>query len=376
MPQPLLSAAMIVRDEERFLAGCLASLRGIADEVVVVDTGSSDRSREIAREHGAKLDLFPWQGDFAAARNRALDLATGAWILYIDADERARCADRSALEALLGDPRLAAATVLFRPITGFTRFREHRLFHNDPRLRFRGVIHESHLPALREVLASDHLRIGESNLELEHLGYEGDISHKHPRNLPLLEARLASEPDHVYSWYHLGMTLAGLGRGDEAEAAWRKGIAVVRSRQVATNVDCLPFVALLTFLEMSGASDVQILDEAWELFPGVPEVVWLRAKALVRDERYSEAASILEPLAAVDAETYLDAGLSHDERLFRLWSQDALGLCYFKLGRYAESARHYAAAEAADPTIERTTKRRLAEARAGNPATARRTRSL
>ena len=76
----LLSAALIVRDEERSLGACLASLKGLADEVVVVDTGSSDRSRDIAAEAGARVYDRPWTGDFSAARNYALDLAQGDWI--------------------------------------------------------------------------------------------------------------------------------------------------------------------------------------------------------------------------------------------------------------------------------------------------------
>ena len=66
-----LSAALIVRDEERYLYGCLASIRNLVDEIVVVDTGSVDRSREIAAAHGARLSSHVWHNDFAAARNAA-----------------------------------------------------------------------------------------------------------------------------------------------------------------------------------------------------------------------------------------------------------------------------------------------------------------
>jgi len=77
----LLSACLIVKNEEKFLDRCLGSLRGLADEVVVVDTGSTDRTREIAAAHGARVHDLPWRGDFAAARNHALNLAvaSGSW---------------------------------------------------------------------------------------------------------------------------------------------------------------------------------------------------------------------------------------------------------------------------------------------------------
>ena len=88
MVVPAVSAALIVRNEEQFLEGCLRSLVDHVDEVVIVDTGSTDPSIEIAEHHGAKLHRFAWTGDFSAARNHGLDRCSGGWILYIDADER------------------------------------------------------------------------------------------------------------------------------------------------------------------------------------------------------------------------------------------------------------------------------------------------
>jgi glycosyltransferase involved in cell wall biosynthesis len=77
-----------VRDEEKFLGGCLETLVGRVDEIVIADTGSADRSRSIARAFGARIVDYPWTGDFSAARNAALDAVSADWILYIDADER------------------------------------------------------------------------------------------------------------------------------------------------------------------------------------------------------------------------------------------------------------------------------------------------
>jgi tetratricopeptide (TPR) repeat protein len=355
---------MIVRDEERVLPECLRSLDGVVDELVVVDTGSTDRTPEIARDHGARLASFPWRGDFAAARNAALDLARGRWILYIDADERVRGGAGAGLEALLRDEELVALTVLFRPVTGFTRYRENRLFRNHPRLRFRGVMHESHLPAIAELLAEEGGRVGHSELALDHVGYDGDLAHKHRRNLPLLRARLAADPGHVYSWTHLGHTLAGLGRREEAVAAWRRGIDVVRERGASTSLDSLPYLALLEAGGAEGEETDALLEEAWKRFPSNPGIAWRRGRALLLAGRPAEAIPLFERLAAVDGETYTAGLIAHDQRLFRVWAHDALGLAWFRLGRYRESARHYRRAEAAEPALDRAARRRLAEARA------------
>ena len=92
---------MIVRDEEENLPNCLGSVRGVFDEIVVVDTGSVDRTREIAREHGAKVVEFAWIDDFAAARNVALEHATGDYAFWLDADDVIEPNQREKLIALL-----------------------------------------------------------------------------------------------------------------------------------------------------------------------------------------------------------------------------------------------------------------------------------
>ncbi len=84
---PTLSLCMIVKNEEKHLARCLSSVKDVADEIVIVDTGSTDKTIEIAESFSAKIFHFDWVNDFSAARNFALSKCTGDWILYLDADE-------------------------------------------------------------------------------------------------------------------------------------------------------------------------------------------------------------------------------------------------------------------------------------------------
>ena len=95
------SLCMIVRDEERYLAGCLESVVDLVDEIVVVDTGSTDSTPDIARRFGARVFNFQWVDDFSAARNESLRHATGEWIFWLDADERLDAPNRRKFQQLL-----------------------------------------------------------------------------------------------------------------------------------------------------------------------------------------------------------------------------------------------------------------------------------
>jgi Glycosyl transferase family 2 len=335
---------------------------------VVVDTGSVDATREIATVGGARLVEFPWQNDFAAARNHSLSQARGAWILYIDADERAHLGDRATLDTLLDDPGLVACTVRFRPRSGYTRYREYRLFRNDPRILFQGVIHETMLPGIQRIVAADGRRIGESDLAIDHVGYDGELTAKHNRNLPLLRARLAAEPEHVYCWQQLGHALRALGDEAAAIAAWRRGLDVVRRRPEPLATDRGLYLDLLLHAARAGEGRTSLLAEARSHFPDDPLLFWIHGHALIGEGRAAEAIATFENLRAVDAESRCDDRVAYDARLFGAYADEALGLCHFRLGRFRESARFYALAEAGDPANPaHRVKRLLADARAGAP---------
>jgi tetratricopeptide (TPR) repeat protein len=362
--RPLLSAALIVRNEERFLETCLRSLDGRVDEIVVVDTGSTDRSVEIARRFGARVEHRPWTNDFSSARNASVDAARGEWIFYIDADEEVVAFDRDALAAALADARYACYTVLLRPREGYTRYREHRLFRNRSDLRFHGVIHESLLPALTALRAREGLRVGASTVALEHYGY-ADPKAKAERDLPLLRERLRTEPGHVYSWAHLGTTLAAQGDLAGAEAAWRQGVETVRRQPSRTPGDSLPHLHLARHLLEGRADASALIEEGRRWLPDNHALTWLAAQRLVGLGQYTEAMPLFAQLAATDA-SQLDAdAVAFDTSIFGANAHAALGLCAFRLGRYAESAAHYARAEAMAPNDAAIrTKRMFAAAKA------------
>jgi glycosyltransferase involved in cell wall biosynthesis len=353
---------MIVRDEQHHLAGCLSSVRHVVDEIVVVDTGSVDATPDIADAFGAHVVHYPWQNDFSAARNVALDHARGRWILYIDADERLQPTTRSEVEQLLSDADEVAFRLLLRPFARSTPYFEYRLWRNDPRIRFRGVIHEKVVDAIGAVAAQDHRAIADCSLSLHHVGYDGDQTAKHRRNLPLLEAQLRIEQDNVYNWRHLARVLQGLGRTEEAERALLQAVEVARSHPGATD-ESLAWVDLINLRRDRGEEIRSLVAEARTRWPYNWMLVWVEGQLELEEARYPEAATLFRRLLGVDVSDLAASGLAYDERIFGCFAQSSLGLCCFRMGRYNEAAVAYRAAEALEPAEpEYRTKRLLCEA--------------
>lgn len=220
VPTPQLSLCMIVRDEAAMLPGFLERAAGLWDELCVVDTGSRDGSVALLEAAGARVVGRVWDDDFAAARNASLELASGEWILFLDADERVTPGLAEQLRAVCRDPLAGAATVVLRDdLPGGLRreTRLLRLFRNDPAVRFRHRIHEDVSESVRAQLARTGRVLVELDGVLEHLGYRREVAAgraKKERDLALLRRCLEEDPDDWYSRHKL-LELARFWRDPE-----------------------------------------------------------------------------------------------------------------------------------------------------------------
>ncbi|MCX5512540.1 hypothetical protein C3941_04405 [Kaistia algarum] len=337
-----IAAAMIVRDEAAFLVDCLASLRDRVDEIVIVDTGSSDATVDIAVGAGGYLLHFDWQGDFAAARNVALDAVSCDWVLYIDADERLGLPAGGALEDYI-DPTAVAAYVRFQPRLGYTRYRELRLFRSDPRIRFSGRIHETVVPAIRALEALDGRTVARTAVEINHLGYEGDQSHKHARNLALLQASVRADPDRAYCWYHLAETLDAIGRREEGIAAANAGIASTErldSEQQRGAASLIHQYLARVMLEQ-GNDVTDMIALALKRFPEDHALRFLHGRMLIESRRPIEALEIAIALRAVDPDALGDGLLAFDRAIFGEKACELAALACFQLGDRQGAADHF-----------------------------------
>jgi len=346
----LLSAALIARDEEKFLGACLRSVHGLVDEVVVVDTGSTDRTLEIARAEGARVYQRPWTDDFSTARNQALDLARGEWILYIDADERVRPGSADGVRERLRDPAYVGHRVTLHPRLGDSGYWELRLFRNEPDIRFRGIIHENIWPAIAAHRAVSGGMIGQTGLVLDHEGYEGDQHRKHLRNLPLLERALAEDPTRVFSWCHLATVRAGLGDDVGAGRAWAEAMRLVSGKTVRVPEDAIPFLHQIEERMARGEDTSDLLERARRLFPTNLQFVWLQAQVLMAADRNADAVERLERLVAAGQTGHYDKSWAYDVRLFGVFAYDLLAVCHFRMGEFAAARRYYELAAGCEPS--------------------------
>lgn len=218
--KPNLSVAMIVRNEERCLGRCLESIRAFADEIVIVDTGSTDNTAQIAGHFNAKLLHFSWTDDFSAARNFSLEQTAGDWILVLDADEFASAElTREIREFIKGTPAIGRLRIVsdFRRNGQTLRSQSYvaRLFPRGP--RFQGRIHEQIVSPLPRI----NLQAG-----LYHDGYL--MAGKSGRNVKLLIAELAHQPDNAYLAYQLAIEYTTLEQPANAMEHLQKAIGVMK----------------------------------------------------------------------------------------------------------------------------------------------------
>lgn len=230
------------------LGACLASVRGAVDELIVVDTGSTDDTVAIARAAGAQVFDFLWCDDFAAARNASLAHATGAWVLVLDADERLAPGSADALRAAVATARFdcgllrlhnaartdaAPAEVLGGGARLGEMHRVPRLLRRTPELQFVGVVHETVAPSL----ALRGNRYGDVAVDIVHLGATAALRvsrDKFERNVRLLRALAAASPDDPSAQGYLAHEFIERDAWEEAWDACEAGWALLPKVETAT----------------------------------------------------------------------------------------------------------------------------------------------
>ena len=235
---------MIVKDEERFLNQCLDSIRSIAHQVVVVDTGSTDRTVEIAKEHGTEVHHFEWNDNFSDARNFSLEHARGDWVLILDADETLPADSHKDLARDMAGANQLGLRIPLQNIneTADGTCYVPRLFRNAPGLCFVGRVHEQVYYSL--IVRKNHWQMDASlgTATIHHYGYDPEVKQdkdKVQRNLRLLERAVEEIPSEPALLMNYGLDLFNDGQVERAMEQYRKAVYIMEQHPAK---DVLPEV--------------------------------------------------------------------------------------------------------------------------------------
>ncbi len=211
-----LGAALITRDAEEDISKAIESARGVCEQVVVVDTGSSDSTPKIAARLGAEVYFFKWRDDFSAARNSSLNFLRTDWALIIDSDERLDVKSLKDNLYLLENPNIGGVRVEIVNVLedGETASKHDytRIFRAAEGIRFEGAVHEQIAPSIRAA----GYEIVDSGVKLYHYGYMRRDNDKIERNRELLTKELENKPEDDWLIKHLAETEFTAGNYDKA----------------------------------------------------------------------------------------------------------------------------------------------------------------
>ena len=292
MPDPnAISLCMIVKNEQAYLHRCLSSIKPIVDEIIIVDTGSSDRTRQIAEAFGACVFDFAWCNDFAAARNFGLARASGQWIFVLDADEVLSTRDHGAIASIINStPNQAAAyTFVTRNYTfdshqvgwianrneypseeagsGWIPTDKVRLFPRHRDIVFTYPVHEVVEPTLMQL----GLPILSCPVPIHHYGplNKKSLNTKNKIYYQIGLNKLSAGTENPVAVYELAIQAGNLGRFDDAIALWRQSIALQPDRPES-------YVHLSTAYFKQGEYELgkRAAREALKRVPGMKEALY------------------------------------------------------------------------------------------------------
>ncbi|MDT9027819.1 glycosyltransferase [Rossellomorea sp. YC4-1] len=350
---------MIVKDEEERIGSCLESVRDEVDEMIIVDTGSTDRTKEICRSYGAHVYEYGWKGDFSDARNYGLERATGDWILWLDADEEVDQQDRYRLRYALKQEDVDLYTISLinyygdfppDPDKAFL-IAQHRLFRNQKGFRFKNKIHE--VLNIDEVLVSpeETKRLQRLPVKVYHYGYMEEVTEnkkKFERNLSMLQKELdeSKNPD-PWVYYHMASEYYRVKEYEKSFEFVNNAILnfIFSGKKPPSLLYKLKYSILLNVGSIDGG--LPAIDKAIELYPDYVDLHFYRGVFLFIKEEYTEALETFERC--------LDVGEDQPHHLILkgLGSFQAIyykGLCMEKMGKLQQAVHYYVQSLQLSPT--------------------------
>ncbi len=288
---PTLSVCMIVKNEENNLKRLLPLLDGIVDELIIVDTGSSDGTKDIALQYTSNFHYFEWCDDFSAARNESLKYATKDYILWLDADDIISKQDIARLKLHIKKyPNTGVFVTLVdkRPTKEFQSI-QLRAFPNIDGIKFVGKVHEQVSFSIEQV----GLKYSHCAIVITHLGYDSEeaVIKKLERNIRILEKELSENSNDFLYNLHLAKTYLGVGHVDKAVPYSKKALELVKDVEISKENAFMAYMTECTILSLQGKTNeaVFLMEKAKELFPDNKILQLTLAEMYFRRKDYKKA---------------------------------------------------------------------------------------
>ncbi len=357
---PLLSVCMIVKDEEDLLAKSLESVSDLADEIIVVDTGSTDNTVQIALQYGAKVYHHSWQGHFGKARNHAFTKATGEWIMILDADEFIPIEFKDRLKSLLIRGLVESIEGVIIQIKNYYGNSVNynyifdsacRIFRNRPTYLFTSPIHEEMSQVILQ--KKPGAKIITTDLHIEHLGYLNNIiqkKEKNERNLTIILDELKQRPEDPFLNYACGTEYFQREKFQLALEYYLQ-IPVSEYAHLSFGADLIYKISVSYLLLAEYQSGHEYVIKGLEIFPDFQALWFIKGELDYMQDQLQSAKSAYQKCLQLknNSVKYLQInGLSS----FRsLW---ALGRVCEKEGNVEEAAVQYCLAYNSNPQYKRS----------------------
>jgi len=340
-PPQRVSLCMIMRDEQEHLPRCLESVRDAVDEIVIVDTGSTDRSIEIAEGFGARVLHEEWKGDFAAPRNTGIDAATGDWILVLDADEE--LIDGARIRDLLHDEAIEGYCLREVNFIGEERGIESvvnsafRLFRNRPAYRYSGALHEQIMGTVDPEGGRVTRFVG---IEIHHYGYLEPTSRarqKTDRNMAIVMEEVARRPGDSFTLFNAGVEFQRIGQFEEALDYFSRSFKALDSlKAYYASLLLRNIVATLNAMERWDEA-LDVLADALSAYPDFTDLHYLQGQ--IHASRREYRAAVQSFRRAIDLGDHGGDRYLAQAGMGSFYSWHALGTLYEMMGDGHEAVR-------------------------------------